>query len=80
LFDLEKLSLDPGVGATKFPGLPRDSRSNGWNPQPQHVLDATRILGPLDLHPIPKSIVKVSHTALLGLPQPRVSNLPNFAW
>jgi hypothetical protein len=45
------------------------------SPQPQHIMDATRTLEPLDSQPIPKSIVEMSHTALLGLPQPRVSNL-----
>ena len=54
-------------------------RSNGWKAQPHHILDATRFFRPLDSQHVPKSIVKLSHTALLGSPQPRISNLPVFA-
>jgi hypothetical protein len=53
-------------------------RSNKWKAQPHHILDATMFFGPLDSQHTPKSIVKLSHTAFLGSPQPRISNLPVF--
>lgn len=76
LFDFKKVSLDPEVGAASLLGLPCAPRqAMAGAAQPHHILDATRLFGPLDSQPNSKSIVKLSHTALLGQPQPRVSNL-----